>query len=326
MRSIQTSYTFPLSSVKPLNGLLRYRAYCLEETRKALQTLSRRREHSPVGDAQLEPFGYVEDFEYLRCAESGSIFLAQLPNPADWARLLAEVSRYRHSPKAFHSDIEQSRSETVYMPKLEWVESTLRLQGISKPRVMEVTTPPSGFTPLLKGSDSFTEILTADEMELVMERRGANDESKGNIAQAAVLLESLDRINDPVALLRAVARQLVDGGLLFVTALVCSGFDMAVLGLRNVYLYPPDRTNCFSLRGLKLLLSRAGFTLLEVSTPGVLDVEIVQAHLNHGTVIPLSTFEQELLNADGETHEAFQKFLQLRRMSSFARIVGRKQP
>lgn len=325
MRSIQTSYTFPLSSVKPLEGLLRYRAYCLEKTRQLLRSPLRRRERSPVGGARLEPFGYVEDFEYLRCPESDSIFLAQLPDSADWARLLGEVNRYRHSPNAFHSGIEQSRSETVYMPKLEWVESTLRLQGVFKPRLMEVTTPPSAFTSLLKGSDSFKEVLTADETELVIQGRDAKDGSK-NRAQAAVLLESLDRSDDPAALLGAVAGCLTEGGLLFVTALVCSGFDMAVLGLRNVYLYPPDRANCFSLRGLELLLSRAGFTLLEVSTPGVLDVEIVQAHLRHGLAVPLSTFERELLNADEETHALFQEFLQQGRMSSFARMVGRKQP
>lgn len=325
MRSIQTSYTFPLSSVKPLDGLLRYRAHCLEETRKALQGRSRRRAHSPAGGARLESFGYVEGFEYLRCPESGSIFLARLPDSADWARLLAEVSCYRHSPQAFHSGIEQSRSETVYMPKLEWIESTLRLQGISKPRLMEVTTPPSDFTPLLKGSDSFEELLTADETELVIQGRDAKGGSKDRV-QAAVLLESLDRSDDPAALLGAVAGCLMEGGLLFVTSLVCSGFDMAVLGLRNVYLYPPDRANCFSLRGLELLLSRAGFALLEVSTPGVLDVEIVQAHLRHGLAVPLSTFERELLNADEETHALFQEFLQQGRMSSFARIVGRKQP
>lgn len=324
MRSIQTSYTFPLSSVKPLEGLLRYRAYCLEETRKALQAPSRRREHSPVGGARLEPFGCVEDFEYLRCPESGSIFLAQLPGSANWAHLLREVSHYRHSPKAFHSGIEQSRSETVYVPKLEWVEGTLRLQGISKPRLMEVTTPPSDFTALLKDSGAFKEVLVADEMGLVMERRGTKGANRNETVQVAVLLESLDRSDDPTALLQAVAGCLTEGGLLFVTALVCSGFDMALLGLRNLYLYPPDRTNCFSLRGLELLLSHAGFTLLEVSTPGVLDVEIVQAHVNHGTAVPLSTFEQELLNADEETHSAFQEFLQQGRLSSFARIVGRK--
>lgn len=325
MRSIQTSYTFPLSSVKPLDGLMRYRAYCLEETRKMLRRSVRRRDQSPVGGALLESFGDVDGFEYLRCPETGSIFLAQMPASGNWARLLAEVNRFRHSPQAFHSGIEQSRNQTVYMPKLEWIQSTLRLQEIHKPRVMEVTTPSSDFTSLLRDSGSFAEVLAADEMEMAMESRSASITTNERGIQAAVLLESLDRVDDPSALLRAVAQRLASSGLVFVTALVCSGFDMTVLGMRNLYLYPPDRTNCFSLRGLELLMSRAGFTLLEVSTPGVLDVEIVRAHLRHDPAISLSTFERQLLDADEETRVAFQNFLQQNRMSSFARIVGRKQ-
>lgn len=138
------------------------------------------------------------------------------------------------------------------------------------------------------------------------------------------MLESLDRVGDPSALLRAVAGRLARGGLLFVTALVASGFDVAVLGLSNLYLYPPDRANCFSRRGLELLLERAGFGLLEVSTPGVLDVEIVKAHLGQGAWPSVGAFERQVLAADEETQTAFQAFLQQHGLSSFARVVARK--
>src|SRR5439155_24285794 len=102
-------------------------------------------------------------------------------------------------------------------------------------------------------------------------------------------------------------------------------FDTPVLWTRTVYLYPPDRTNCFSLRGVEMLLTRAGFELLEVSTPGVLDVEIVRAHVERDAGIPLSRFERELLAGDDQVHSAFQTFLQQNGMSSFARMVARRK-
>ena len=334
MRSIQTDFVFPLSSVKPLDGLLSYREYCLAATRKTQQHTMLYRQQCPACASILEPFGRLRDLDYVRCPLCESIFLKSIASPVEWARLLVEISQYRRSPQAFHSEIAQSRSDNVYLPKLEWIQSTLRMQEIRKPRVMEVATFPSDFTSLLRDSGLFTEVLTVDEMKLaataihqqpMANGRDANSKSKEGAVEAAVLLESLDRVDDPGALLGGVQRSLTDGGLLFVTALVCSGFDMAVLGLRNLYLYPPDRTNCFSLRGLELLFSRGGFTLLEVSTPGVLDVEIVEAHLRYDPSIPLSAFERKLLTGDSETHAAFQEFLQRRRMSSFARIVGKKQ-
>ena len=64
-------------------------------------------------------------------------------------------------------------------------------------------------------------------------------------------------------------------------------------------------------------------SIVEISTPGVLDVEIVNAH-RHLDDVTLSPFETQLLDSDQETREAFQTFLQQNRMSSFARIVARR--
>lgn len=323
MRSIETSVTFPLSSVKPLEGLFAYRAYCLEATRRAVGQGRRRRDRSPVGGARLEPFGKVEGFDYLRDPENGSLFLADLPDPQTWAELLRGVVRFRHSPEAFHAGLVQSRADHVYAPKLEWIQETLRLQQMPRPRLLEVMTAPSRFTPLLVESRSFAEVLPVEEM--VVAHAPEIGSAGVATAQAAVLLESLDRTDDPEALLRGVAHRLEPAGLLFVTALVASGFDLAVLGVQNRYLYPPDRVNCFSVRGLESLIRRVGFMPLEVSTPGVLDVGIVRAHLERDPRVSVSPFERQIIEADDEVREAFQAFLQQQGLSSFARIVARRQ-
>ncbi len=329
--SVQTSFAFPLASVKPLDGLQNYRAHCISATQGVLHEPLRRRQQCAACGADLKPLGKVAKLDYVHCPSCDSLFLHQIPASASWASLLADVSRYRHSPEAFHHGITQSRSENVYGPKLEWIESTLRLQGVRQPRLMEMVTPPSDFTPLLRSSGTFKETLTLDEMELTMGASSERSLSKAmsigtdGLLDAAILLECLDRVDDPRALLRAVAGRLTRDGLLFVTAAVCSGFDIVVLGLRDLYIYPPDRTNCFSLKGLEFLLTDAGFRPIEVSTPGVLDVEVVLAHLQHDPHLPLSAFEKKLLAADKETREAFQSFLQQNRMSSFARIVAAKR-
>lgn len=320
MQSIQTSHTFPLSKVKPLEGLLRYRAHCLEETKKAFCDGKRRRKTSPIDETVLlEPWGVIEGLDYLRCPKTGSLFLADLPSHESLRNLLTKVSQYRQSAQTFHADIETSRLETVFGPKREWVEDTVRLQGFKKPVALEVSTFPSEWTAFLKKSKVFQEILVAEEMDLtegkILEKEAAD---------IAILLESLDRVDEPKQLLKRVSKSLKKEGLLFVTALVSSGFDMVVLGPQNAYLYPPDRINCFSLEGLKQLIMNAGFRLVEVSTPGVLDIEIVKTHLKQNNSVKLSPFERQILSANFESQSAFQRFLQQSGFSSFARIVGVK--
>ena len=321
MWSIETAQTFPLASVKPLEGLLEYRGWCLQETRAAMRSGTQRRELSPVSGARLEPAGDIAGFAYARCPTSGSLFLVDLPVSAQWAKLLSAVSRYRQSAETFHAGIAQTRNEHVHGPKIDWIRNTLRMERIEQPSMLEVVSPPSDVTRLLEASDMVGSVTTINEMELLQ-----SPASGASQCDVAVLFESLDRVDDPVALLRTVMQRLAPGGLMFVTSLVCSGFDMAVLGLKNLYLYPPDRTNCFTLPSLEQLLHSAGLSLLEVSTPGVLDVEIIQNHVRRDPELPLSAFERQLLAADASTREAFQTFLQQNRMSSFARIIGRKQP
>ena len=321
MWSTQTSVVFPLSAVKPLEGLLRYRAHCLAAMQQGRSEFTRRREHCPADGARLEREGEVEGFGYGRCPQDGSLFLEMVPAPKVWAELLAYVSELRHSPAAFHAGLVQSRTDHVYAPKLEWIRDTLRVQGIDHPTLLEAISPPSPFTQLLQDSGICSAVLALEEMALAHATGTLRPDPS---VEGAVLLESLDRVDDPLGVLQGVADRLRPGGLIFLTALVASGFDMTALGLHNQYLYPPDRTNCFSLQGLSMLVQRAGFTLLEVSTPGVLDVEVVQAHRRYDSTLRFSAFERQVLDADEETRSAFQAFLQQRGLSSFARIVGRK--
>lgn len=313
---VQMQEQIPLTAVKPLEGLLAYRAHCIAVTRAALRT---RQDARPF---PLTPVGDIEGLPYGRCPTTGGLFLMKQPLPEAWRRLLEDVSRFRRSPEAFHADLAQSRADHVYAPKLEWISETLRLQRLRRPLMLEAMTEHSYFTTLLRDSGLCSDIVSIEEMDLAQGIGKARSCPEG--IQAAVLLESLDRVHDPQQLLHRVAGCLAEGGLLFVTALVASGFDMAVLGLKNLYLYPPDRMNCFSLQGLSRLLERSGFELVEVSTPGVLDVQIVRAHVQQDPTLPLSMFERQLIGMH-EQGQAVQAFLQQSRLSSFARIVARRR-
>lgn len=328
MRAVETRQAFPLSSVKPLDEVREHRDYCLDLVREALDRApTRRRERSPVSGAQLESLGDVAGLEYVVCPDSGSLFLATVPPTPVWGEVLRQVTAYRRSAMTSHPQLARARVETVLAPKLEWLRNTLLLQGLDSPRLLEVTTLPSEFSAFLASTGAFDDVTVLDETELLtFGDRGGSPGARApeNHGTVAVLIESLDRVDDPLGLLQAVASTLDEGDLILVTALVASGFDATVLGLRNFYLYPPDRTNCFSVAGLEALLRRTGFDLLEVSTPGVLDVEVVEAHLQHDPTIPLSAFERQIVESDSQAREGFQTFLQQQRMSSFARVVGRR--
>ncbi|MBI2058288.1 MAG: methyltransferase domain-containing protein [Nitrospirae bacterium] len=330
--SVQSGLAVPLSSVKPLDRLGGYRSFCIDTVRNALRVSGTPRTSCPACHLDLAPIGVVEQLPYAGCGRCRGFFLQEIPNADRWAEVLRSTAEGRRRNLEFSPGLAASRQDKVYLPKIEWIRNSLRLHGMGRTHALDVGIPPGDMAPLLRGSRLFSEVSTVDEARLTETAVGSEVREleegtrRRTVARAgvAVLLEALDRARDPARLLRGVRERLVEGGLLFLTAAVSSGFDMTVLGLRNKYLYPPDRTNCFGLAGLEQLLRATGFELIEVSTPGALDIETVRVHAQEDGAIPLSPFERRLLESGSEVQEAFQSFLQEMRMSSFARVVGRK--
>ena len=73
-----------------------------------------------------------------------------------------------------------------------------------------------------------------------------------------------------------------------------------------------------SIEGLEILMERAGFKILNIETPGKLDLDIVENMLKEDNNINLSNFMKYLINnRDSKTKKDFQKFLQ-RNKNEFA--------
>jgi hypothetical protein len=135
----------------------------------------------------------------------------------------------------------------------------------------------------------------------------------------------IDRCADLEALFAAAKETLSPGGLLLGTTILISGFDLQVLWDRSESIYPPERLNLLSTEGLTALCARHEFEMLEFSTPGMFDVEVVQHAIEENPEAGWPRFIQYIVEKrDENTLKALQEFLQRFRLSSFARIVLRR--
>lgn len=137
--------------------------------------------------------------------------------------------------------------------------------------------------------------------------------------------EKLEHQHAPLELLHAIATRLNPGGLLFLTTRTCSGFDLQILAEKAPYIFVPEHLNLLSITGLERLAARAGFEIIELSTPGQLDVELVAHACAADPSIVLQPFIQTLIADRGpRAHADFQEFLQKHRLSSHVRIALKK--
>lgn len=193
----------------------------------------------------------------------------------------------------------------------EYIEQILRLGLFDKRTIIN---------PFLKLDNS----RLAGETDVVeSELKDICLREKADIISA---FEVLDHTSDIEGLLSGIDNILNPGGLMFITAILASGFDLQVLEDKAESLFPPDRLNVFTVEGLKLLLKRKGFEYIEFSTPGILDVEIVQRMIQKNPAVKIPKFIKYMLKTKNENIKpAFQEFLQANLLSSYGRIMIRKK-
>ena len=144
-----------------------------------------------------------------------------------------------------------------------------------------------------------------------------------------MLLRLLKHLN--VCLIRinffeTAAQYIEPGGLLLFSTASCSGFEYLVLGEHAPNINPINRMNLLSMKALENKVQQAGFEIIELSTPGRLDVEIVSKALEHNPQIHLDGFWGHFFTRrDDKSRQRLQKFLQENLLSSHVRIAARKK-
>lgn len=250
---------------------------------------------------------------YLRCTECGTIFCE-----ADDGTLAAyqrdeELCAFRNS--------EQYQLEAAKKRKLNWQEQmdwmqfrTFRYLGRkSGVRVVSGGSRYRGFAEMLQRSE-----FCGSYAELSDTVGGAASEP----AEVALSFNLIQQSNCPKAHLSALNRRMEPGALLFLSARVGTGIDILVLR-EHAQIYPYEYVTLLSRKGLTNVLGEAGFTLLDYSTPGVMDVGYIYS--NRAFIPQEDLFLRNLIfDSDQATLGEFQRFLQKSGSSSYAHIVARK--
>ena len=142
-----------------------------------------------------------------------------------------------------------------------------------------------------------------------------------------VAIDVLDRIASIDRFFDQIDTIVNPGGLVFATCPVSSGFEIQSLWDKSPSILPPDKLNLPSVKGLiKLFSSSPKWEVLELSTPGMFDVELVRQALLHS---PKELWPRSLHALLDEINNQgaglFTEYLQSQRLSSFARIVLRRE-
>ena len=136
---------------------------------------------------------------------------------------------------------------------------------------------------------------------------------------AAISFELIEHLHNPDSFVEHCRDVLSDEGILILTTLNWNGFDLQVLQDKSNSIHPPHHINFFTTESISILLKRHGFDVLEVSTPGKLDVDIASKQISDID----DPFINKILNGNDIVKSKFQTFLQESKLSSHMMIVAK---
>jgi len=137
--------------------------------------------------------------------------------------------------------------------------------------------------------------------------------------------EVIEHVFDPASMFRAFHRILKPGGLTIVTNPNGQGFDV-VTAPQFSSTVDVEHLNYFNPDSMRIMFERVEFELVETSTPGVLDAELVRRMFTSGQLRREDNpFLYEILvDKWEETREDFQSFLVTQKLSSHMWTIARK--
>lgn len=279
----------------------------------------------------LEKYGFV----YVTCIECGSLYLSPRPTADVLDSYYREAESVRFWSTHFYKETVEARREKIFRPRAQLVKELLA-RGASREAAtfVDIGAGYGIFLEEIQRLGAFQTVMGIEpnpEMAKICRQHGFPIIQKtveavpvGEVqADFATAFEVLEHVFDPLYFLKVTQRLLKSGGMLLFTTLTVSGFDIQVLWEHSKSVYPPHHINLISVEGMQRLVERAGMQLVELSTPGQLDIDIVANISKENPSLLLPRFVSYLLSKrDEATWQALQHFLSANRLSSHIRVIA----
>jgi 2-polyprenyl-3-methyl-5-hydroxy-6-metoxy-1,4-benzoquinol methylase len=292
----------------------------------------------PACSASSASFAFRKyGFSFQSCDDCRTIYMSPRPSSAVMSDYYSNSENYAYWAKYIFPASEVSRREKIHKPWLTRLADYCDRFNIRKGTLIEVGPGFGTFSELATASGLFGDVIAIEptpEMAASCRTRGVNViekriedilEKEIGPVDALVAFEVIEHLFDPAAFVSQCARLLSPGGLLVLSCPNGMGFDISVLG-GGALSVDAEHVNLFNPGSLTRLLESSSFSVLEASTPGRLDAELVRDAVLKGELdLANNPFLTRVLIDEWERLGwPFQQFLSANGLSSHMWIAARK--
>ena len=319
--------------IRPQHVFDEYLRLAEQDTRKYFESDDRAPVNCPACDAKGSYTFTKHGFAYEECEACQTLFVSPRPPAAAFARYYQESDSVRYWASTFYKATAEARREKLWKPKAAMIQQLVlrfaslehrlvdigggygifaeEYERISGQRVLVIEPGPE--------LASVCREKRLDVLEAFME--DVSPSQLGDPPRAFVSFELFEHLHDPRAFLRHVYDLMRPGDLFLFTTLSGTGVDIQALWEDSKSVSPPHHLNFLNPKSIRRLLEDVGYDVLETSTPGKLDIDILCSNASHIKDRFWRTF---VAQATEEERGAMQAFIAENGLSSHMLIVCRK--
>ncbi len=323
------------ADIKPTKALEVYKSMINEECKKFFGEIEKNSKSScPACNSKIiiDEFNKI-GFSYSKCGDCLTVYSSFLIPDKN----ITEFFKQSKSREYWFDNIWRQTAETriskILTPLCEWIDTLMIENQLQGGELVEYAPVHWGLFEAFERIHSRSRYkICSPRFNLEISKKYFNfkndyleEDTSDKKFASVVLFDSLNRTTKPDAVLHWANQHLKEGGLCFVTTLLSTGLDLQILGASSARWLPPDHLNAFSIEGIEEMAKKHGFEVVELSTPGVLDiVQLESAVKENSKMVP--EFFKYIFNKrkDPLTKEMLQEFLQRWNLSSLGRMVLKK--
>lgn len=272
-------------------------------------------------------------FAYAVCPECETLFVTPRPDRAVFDAYYRDAPSTRFWADVFYKETEAARREKIWRPKARLVAEKITAFAGSGHVVdigggygtfgEELLAIPGFQVTVIEPSVHLARVCREKGLPVVerfLEQLTAEDLPAG--AKTFVSFELFEHLHEPVLFLEVLAELMGPNDLFIFTTLSGTGLDIQVLWEKSKSVAPPHHLNFVNPGAASRLLERCGLEMVEVTTPGRLDVDIL---LNNIDEIRDRFWRTFLKTADEEARERMQSWIAGSLLSSHMMVVARRK-
>lgn len=272
-------------------------------------------------------------FKYELCSTCQTLFVNPRPSAHAFSKYYTESPSSKYWASTFYEKTAAARIDKLWKPKASLIIEILKKYSSSDLNLVDIGGGFGLFADVFRSLSNKVPVVIEPGPNLAAACRNrclpvvekfledvvADDLPDG--PKAFVSFELFEHLHDPAYFLSQVLSLMKSGDLFIFTTLSGLGLDIQILWESSNAVSPPHHLNFFNPDSIRLLLSNLGLSVLEVSTPGKLDLDILE---NNKSLIKDRFWSNLLDKASREDKQKWQSIIASTGWSSHMMVVCTK--